>query len=332
LQTEDLRRDLLAWFDEHQRDLPWRKTKDPYAIWVSEIMLQQTQVSTVLPYYARWMERFPTAGALAEADEQEVLSYWQGLGYYRRGRNLLKGAQFVRERGVPRTANEWLSVPGVGRYTSGAIASIAHGEPTPVVDGNVERVFARLTGNCASGPDLHKAAWLWAEKLVPKSRPGDWNQALMELGATVCTPRKPLCPACPVKTYCSAYREDKQEELPTPKVATKPIHLSYIVWIPYNAGSFGLRQIPEGQWWHGMWEFPRAVESADLQKLLPDVKPQRLTVLKHQVTHHKIVLEAFVADVAVRNAKLNWHTAVELEALPMPAPQRRLLRLAAARC
>lgn len=283
-------------------------------------MLQQTQVATVIPYFVRWIARFPTVSSLAEATEQDVLAMWQGLGYYRRCRMLLEGSKFVAANGMPSTAAAWRDVPGVGRYTAGAIASIASGEVTPLIDGNVERVFARLTGCDFSGSKLAKAAWDWAESLVDPNRPGDHNQALMELGATVCKPLNPSCPSCPLKTQCFAYQNSAQDQLPVKTERRKTVVLNQCVAVHYADGKFGLRQIPEGEWWQGMWEFPRSEAN--------DPKPNglKLGVVRHVVTHHKISLEVFL--VSDTNNGLIWYREGELETLPLPAPQRRSLEMA----
>ena len=214
-----IRGKLLCWYDEAGRDLPWRHTRDPYAVWVSEVMLQQTRVETVIPYYERFLESFPTARALAEADEDTVLSHWSGLGYYRRARLLHQGVrEVVAEYGgeVPEDADARRALPGVGRYTAGAIGSIAFDKEEPVVDGNVTRVLARLLrikkpiGSSATTNQL----WEEAARLVPGERPGDLNQALMELGATLCTPTKPRCLICPLTDACTAAKHGTQYERP----------------------------------------------------------------------------------------------------------------------
>ena len=200
----EIRRRLLSAYDVGKRDLPWRGEEDPYRIWVSEVMLQQTRVETVVPYYRAWMDRFPTVEALAEADEDEVLRAWQGFGYYSRARRLREGARVVRERFggcLPRSSLELRDLPGVGEYTAGAVASIAFGEVVPAVDGNVKRVLARLFDVPTPSPAELRAL---AADLVDPKRPGDFNQALMELGATVCTPRAPLCGECPLDSICLA--------------------------------------------------------------------------------------------------------------------------------
>src|SRR5437660_1864221 len=204
--TRSFRRNLLTWYREHQRPLPWRKTRDPYRIWVSEIMLQQTRVAAVLEHYKRFLKKFPTVRHLAFATEAEVLAAWSRVGYYRRARMLHRAAKLVateRSGRVPQTAAKLRILPGIGRYTANAIASIAFGEPVAVVDGNVERVLERLSGERL--PD--ERLWAVASDLLVRERPGDFNQAMMELGATVCMPRAPLCLSCPVVEMCSTRGE-----------------------------------------------------------------------------------------------------------------------------
>jgi A/G-specific adenine glycosylase len=217
--VKGLRRALLDWYRANRRDLPWRATRDPYAIWISEAMLQQTRVETAIPYYERFLARFPDLQTLADADSDDVLGVWAGLGYYSRARNLHAAARIVVDEHageLPDDAEALRSLPGVGRYTAGAVASIAFDRPEPVVDGNVSRVFARLRG---IRDDVRKAAtvrrlWEEAAALVRGPHPGDLNQALMELGARVCTPRAPRCPVCPVAHHCEAQRGGDAEALP----------------------------------------------------------------------------------------------------------------------
>lgn len=226
-----LRRALLAFFDREQRDLPWRETDDPYAIWVSEIMAQQTRVETVVPYYRAWLEAFPTVEALAGADEGDVLKRWEGLGYYSRARNLHRAAQLVRERfggRVPDTVAGLRELPGVGPYTAGAVASMAFGVAAPAIDGNVKRVFARLFDD--PKPAASRLTG-WGEALVDPERPGDFNQALMELGATVCTPRSPTCMLCPVAEHCRALDEGTVAERPAPRKRRPVPHQDHAVLV-----------------------------------------------------------------------------------------------------
>ncbi|MCI0672478.1 MAG: A/G-specific adenine glycosylase [Myxococcaceae bacterium] len=256
-----LRSELLSWFDAHRRELPWRRTKDAYAIWLSEVMLQQTQVAVVIPYWQRFLERLPTVQALARAELSEVLGAWKGLGYYTRARNLHRAAQQMLERHggrVPDTHAELLALPGFGRYTAGAVASIAFGLPTPLVDGNVARLFARLFE--VEGPpgdrEREERLWALAEALVQGERPGDLNQALMELGATVCRPEAPTCLLCPVRRHCRALAHGRVDELPPPKERRplKALTLALAVWRRGEHVLLARRE--ERGLFGGLWELP----------------------------------------------------------------------------
>lgn len=259
------RQALLHWYDHHQRTLPWREVQDPYATWVSEIMLQQTQVATVIDYFNRWMVRFPDVHSLASADLDEVLSMWAGLGYYRRAKLLHKAARYVVEElggQMPQELKGLLALPGVGRYTAGAIASIAFEQSVPIVDGNVERILARLR-TVAGDPkskDNQKIFWQMAEALVDDERPGDFNQSMMELGATVCTPKKPTCLLCPVRALCMAYAEGDVLSYPAKVKRAKKKKQHVITCIVYaqrdNQPVTLLMQRPEEGLLANMWEFP----------------------------------------------------------------------------
>src|SRR5437867_3203528 len=214
-KTRKLRQLLLEWYALHKPDLPWRARREPYEIWISEIMLQQTRVQTVLPYYERFLRRFPTVRALAEAKEPEVISLWAGLGYYSRARNLHRAAKLIGERyqwNFPEKLAEIIELPGVGRYTAGAIASIAFNEPVPIVDGNVRRVISRLHGTESRPPEAY--FWKTAKEWIPDGRAAEFNQAVMELGAVVCTPATPLCLKCPVRSLCEARKRGIQDKIP----------------------------------------------------------------------------------------------------------------------
>ncbi len=257
---------MLRWYDENKRPLPWRETRDPYAIWVSEIMAQQTRVETVSRYWPRFLERFPTVADLAGAEEDEVLSLWSGLGYYRRARLLHKGAKEVQAQyggEVPADAAQRLALPGIGRYTAGAIGSISFEQPEAVVDGNVARVFSRLflIETPLGASVTEKRLWQEAEALVLGERPGDWNQSIMELGALICTPKSPKCGECPVQNLCAAKGDGSVDRLPVPKAKKPPkqVFLSVVVAHPKgqpdqvflqkdNGARFGGKNLFGGLW------------------------------------------------------------------------------------
>lgn len=254
---------LLRYFDRDRRDLPWRMTDDPYQIWVSEVMLQQTRVETVVPYYRAWMEAFPTLADLAAASEDRVLKQWQGLGYYSRARNLHRAARIVRERlggVVPRTVEALRILPGVGPYTAGAVASIAHGQAVPAVDGNVRRVLARFLDHPSPSAGQLEG---WAGRLVDPVRPGDFNQALMELGSQVCTPRTPTCATCPVATWCRALAAGTVAERPAPR--RRPDvpheHRAVLVLAHHHGGRWWVQveRRPDTGLLARMWAFPDAL-------------------------------------------------------------------------
>jgi A/G-specific adenine glycosylase len=340
---------LLRWYGANRRDLPWRRTSDPYAIWVSEAMLQQTQVATVRGYYERWMERFPTVLALADSSESDVLHAWQGLGYYSRAKNLLRGAQTVARRHggkLPETANELRALPGIGPYSAGAIASIAYGERVPLVDGNVVRVLSRLFGlrGDPTRAPLKKRLWQVADELVPAASPGDFNQALMELGATVCSPRAPKCDACPLRTPCEARSTgvvDELPELPRRRASVAVARAAAVVW--HDGRVLVVRVPADSKRWAGFWKFPnvdvapkesaedaarraaRAVVSSPVRSAAP------LLTVRHSVTHHRITLDVFRCDAsptarARSKSESAWRRPDELDELPMPAPDRRIAR------
>jgi A/G-specific adenine glycosylase len=312
---------LLEWYDANGRDLPWRRTKEPYPVWVSEVMLQQTQVATALPYYERWMARFPTVEALAMASLEEALSKWQGLGYYRRCKLLHKGAQAVVASGWPASYREWLAVPGVGPYTAAALSSICLGLPTAVVDGNVERVYARVCADPALDPHLLKHAQQWATQQMFAPRPGDWNQAVMELGATICTPRHPKCTICPIEEDCIARQTWQVENFPAANPKPEVRHLQWQVAVPFRNGKFGLEKVPAGEWWEDLWRFPTTHDDGQT-----DPWAEVAGHVRHTVTHHRITM-LVVLQRPDEPGHLSWHTLEELETIPIPAPYRKALAL-----
>jgi A/G-specific adenine glycosylase len=323
-----LRRALLAFYDEHKRDLPWRATRDPYAIWISEIMLQQTQVDVVKPRYAKFMALFPSVKALARASEAQVCEAWAGLGYYRRARNLHKAAQqLVHEHGgeFPRSAKELQRLAGIGRYTSGAIASIAFGEEAPIVDGNVARVLARIF-MIEDAPDTtpgRKATWALATDLAKGPRPGDLNQALMELGATVCTPRSPKCVICPAARMCKARLTGEESLYPRPvkQAKTKLLPLSFAI-CEASDGVY-LRQRPLDGLWPGLWEPPSADSPAELAALVGAKLGKPIGEVTHQLSHRDVRATIYrVRRVTTALALEAWENPLEA---PLSALARKVL-------
>ncbi|WP_394792754.1 A/G-specific adenine glycosylase [Armatimonas sp.] len=336
---------LLDWYAVHKRALPWRRTSDPYAIWVSEMMLQQTQVATATPYFERWMARFPTVNALAEAPLEEVLKHWQGLGYYARARNLHKAAKLICEQlggAFPTTYEGILALPGVGRYTAGAICSIALGLDTPIVDANVIRVLCRvfsIPGDPKS-PKTLDALWEKAEELLPHGQSGDFNQALMELGALHClTP--PRCTHCPVQSVCTAFQQSQTEQFPA-FAAKKAFttHNDVSLWIERDE-EFLLIKRPDEGLWGGLYELPRVTATPDetieqaaaraLEELVGATGSvgERLASLRHGVTTRKITLSALAVAVVRMPNPLPpgclWATRTDLARYPLSSPQAKLL-------
>ncbi len=305
-QVAYLQETLLGWYEACRRDLPWRRTRDPYAIWVSEIMLQQTRVETVIPYYERFLTRFPTALALAEAPPDDVLAAWSGLGYYRRARMLLEGARVVAGKGgvVPGDREGLLAVPGIGKYTAGAIASIAFGQPVGLVDGNVARVLARVF---AIDEDMRKQGMRTAEKvadaIVAKEDPGAWNQALMELGATICTPRSPSCATCPIASECRALRENRVAQLPVLSEKKAPLarRVQAIVATDAASGSVLLARRRPDLLFGGLWEPPSLEGGPKMRNLLtawlPVGKLVRAGAVEHVLSHRKLTIDVLRATL-----------------------------------
>jgi A/G-specific adenine glycosylase len=314
---KDCRSNLTRWFQRHGRDLPWRRTRDPYAVMVSEFMLQQTQVATVIPYYERWLARFPTFTALAAAAESEVLHAWQGLGYYARARNLHRAAKHVAAQhggALPRDLDAIRALPGVGRYTAGAIASFAFDLPAPIVDANVARVLARLLDLREPIDSTRGLATLWttAEALVPKRGARTFNSALMELGALLCTPRQPQCLLCPVRTHCAA---EQPESLPVKKARAPTIALTEdCAWI-VQRGRLLLEQ-QTGRRWRGLWKLPALAT--------PPRAATPLVTLEYPFTHHRVTLRVFAgAAPRVPAAEQCWFDTAALDAAALPSPHRR---------
>jgi len=332
---------LLRWFEKNKRDMPWRKTRDPYAVWISEMMLQQTQVATVIPYYERFLKAFPTVHRLARADLSDVLRIWEGLGYYSRARNLHKAARTVVTRfngTIPDNLKDLLSLPGIGRYTAGAILSIAFNRETPVLDGNVKRVLCRL---CAIPEDpretkTEERLWSISGSLIPEGHAHSFNQALMEFGATTCTPRDPMCLLCPLQRFCSARKKGNPESFPK-KVSKKKIpHVEAVSAVIIKDGRVILRQRPPTGLLGGLWEFPNweIEKGKDLKRSLKNhlKKEGNLTVrvdglvgtLKHTYSHFKLTLHVFYCEIPRGKIPGKWVSTRDLHRYPMSRLHRRI--------
>jgi A/G-specific adenine glycosylase len=348
----------VAWYRAHRRDLPWRRTSDPYAIWVSEVMLQQTRIAVVMPYYERWMRRFPDPASLAAAPLDDVLAAWSGLGYYGRARNLHRGAREVVERyggRVPDTAAALRDLPGVGRYTAGAIASMAFGRREPLVDGNVARVLARLFAieeDVKSAPAARRL-WQIAAELVPEAAPGDFNQGLMELGQEICTPASPRCDVCPLADRCAARASGRAGELPVigkrPAAADKPLLRAHSVWIERGGRVLLARRRPRGLF-GGLWELPQAPDREQLRALFAELgarlelgrAPRPVHRHRQVLSHRRLEIELYVGRMVGRlrtrgpgrasppagesaYERFAWHSLGSLGSLGVAASSRAIL-------
>jgi A/G-specific adenine glycosylase len=347
------RRRLRAWYARHARDLAWRRSRDPYRIWVSEIMLQQTQVATVEPFFERFLESFPTIEALARADERKVLRAWEGLGYYRRARQLHRAAQIlVEEHGgrFPRDPQAVRRLPGIGRYTAGAILSIAFGAREPILEGNTTRVHCRLLayrGDPAASPG-QRLLWAMAERVLPRRNVGRFNQALMELGSQVCLARRPRCEDCPVAPLCRARAQGIESRIPRPKAKPRYEDRHEVAVIVRRGGRVLVARCPENGRWAGLWDFPRFQVHADepaalgqqiargvLRQTGVQVEPGRhLKTLKHGVTRFHITLDCYEArylsgpDGKPDPTETRWLRPAELDEYPLSTTGRKLSQLA----
>jgi len=337
---------IERWYLANARDLPWRREpyfRDAYCVYVSEIMLQQTQVKTVIPYWERWMQHFPTIASLAVADEQRVLKLWEGLGYYTRARNLQKAARIICEKHsarFPRAFDDILALPGIGRYTAGAIASIAYGDPTPILDGNVIRVLSRqfaIEGDPKSSANQTRLWYLSTQLVTASNSPSALNQGLMELGATICTPREPQCRACPIRRTCEAFRLNRVTEFPQIPERKKPRQRKFIAYIFHHGDSVLVRQRSSNVVNGNLWEFPNfeilrgkaAAEKSRFSSL--HLRP--FATIKHTITNNRITLTAKTAHLNGEAATIatdlaaEWRTISELEKLPFSSAHSKLRAL-----
>lgn len=344
-----IHRRLLSWFGDNARPLPWRSTRDPYRIWISEVMLQQTQVVTVIPYYQRFLKHFPSLTRLAKAREHDVLVLWEGLGYYRRARDLFRASRILRENDyttIPDDPDVVRSLPGFGRYTTNAVLSQAYDRRVPILEANSQRVLCRLFGIDRNPKEaaVQKRLWELAEELLPTKSVGDFNQGMMELGALVCTPATPSCHACPLHKHCRAYQENRQHELPVRAKVERTIAVTEVAIMVNKGDRWLVVQRPNHGRWGGLWEFPHEAlqqdESAEAVALtlldrlgLHGVVGDHVGSIRHAVTRFRIRLTALcvrmhggrLKTAAYRNAA--WVRLEDLPGYPLSAPQRRLARL-----
>jgi A/G-specific adenine glycosylase len=344
------RQRLITWYRRHARELSWRGTRNPYAVWVSEIMLQQTQVATVERYYPRFLEAFPTIAALAAAPEDRVLRLWEGLGYYRRARQLHAAAkQIVADHGgvFPRDIEAVRALPGIGRYTAGAILSIAFDQRQPILEANTIRLLSRLLAyrgdpTSSAGQQL---LWQLAESLLPLRNCGQFNQALMELGSLICTPRDPKCDACPLQSLCPTRRNGLQNVIPAPKRQPRMEDLHEVAVIVVRRGQLLFRKCAEGERWAGLWDFPRFGVTANNGNPIPQqiadhvrrltgveiASLSHVTTLRHGVTRFRIKLDGYVAEFE-SGTKTNgtqsqqWVKPSDLERFPLSTTGRKLAK------
>jgi len=341
---------LLGWFQKHQRALPWRESHSPYEVWISEIMLQQTQVKTVLPYYLRWMERFPGVLSVASASEEELLKHWEGLGYYSRVRNIHKAARMIMEKHggeFPKNPEAVRSLPGIGPYTAGAVMSLAFNEPHAIVDGNVERVVARLFNLDKPVKSREGRSFIWktAREYIPRGKARDFNQAVMELGAMVCLPRKPSCPSCPLTMCCASHQLGLVEKRPVtgPRKVITPLHVSIGLLLKGDR-VFIQKRSPHGLMPH-LWEFPggkieedESPEAALVREFQEELevsihKLDKIGVIRHSYTSFRVTLHAFFCELrhphehpAVKSAvKGLWVPREDLNNHAFPAANRKLI-------
>ncbi|HHP7243226.1 MAG TPA: A/G-specific adenine glycosylase [Elainellaceae cyanobacterium] len=347
-RLETMRRALLSWYAEMGRDLPWRHSQDPYKIWVSEVMLQQTQVKTVIPYYERWLERFPTIEALATASQQDALKAWQGLGYYARVRNLHRAAQeIVATYGnqFPNRLDDAIALPGIGRTTAGGILSAAYNQPTPILDGNVKRVLSRITALKKPPNKALKFLWELSTDLLDSKQPRNFNQALMDLGATICTRQNPVCNQCPWSSFCQAYHLNLQMDLPMTESRSPLPHKNIGVAVIWNEQQQILidRRRQEGLL-GGLWEFPggkiepgETVEACIKREISEelDIEIQvgdRLTVIEHAYSHFRVTLHVHHCAYLGGEPKplecdeIRWVNLDEIDQYPFPKANERIIK------
>ena len=333
---------LLRWFEKNKRDLPWRKTTDPYAIWVSEIMLQQTQVETVIPYYKTFLKSFPSIRQLAKSDLSKVLKVWEGLGYYSRARNLHRASQIVLNhfhRKIPDTLKDLLNLPGIGRSTAGAILSFAFQKEAPILDGNVKRVLSRLFAVSGSLGEKETERFLWkiSESLIPRGHSNPFNQALMDLGSMLCTPIEPQCRRCPLHHFCKGRASGNPERFPAKKVKRTIPHVESVSAVIKKNGKVLLSQRPPRGLLGGLWEFPNwKTEREERLRLRNRIQKEMgmnvevkesVGTFKQTFSHFKLTLHVFNCEAIDGRGKGKWVPIRKLHLFPMPRIHRRVAEM-----
>jgi len=343
MSPQQFQQAVLNWFDLHGRtDLPWQSSINPYRVWVSEIMLQQTQVSTVIPYFERFMHTFPSVSALASASEDEVLHHWTGLGYYARARNLHKTAKLICQElngEFPDSVEQLIELPGIGRSTAGAICSIAFKKPAAILDGNVKRVLARFAAieGWPGQTAVHKRLWAEAETYSPLHRVADYTQAMMDLGATLCTRSSPNCAACPISANCIAFSQGQQTDYPGKKPKKKlPVKTALFLMIQNHQGELLLEKNPPAGLWGGLWVFPQCESTTEIEKTCSELgiafsqyqlMPERRHTFSHfHLDYQPLIIKADNSDLRVAETDNQvWYNPQKPLSLGMPAPIKALL-------
>jgi A/G-specific adenine glycosylase len=344
LNLSAFQENLLNWYSTEKRDLPWRWTKDPYKILVSEVMLQQTQVETVIPYYNRWMDQFDSVDKLASASLDKILNLWEGMGYYSRAKNLHRAAQEIVKKyqsRFPESFRDLIKLPGIGKYTAGAVASIAFNQAVPAVDANVKRVISRLL--CSHSPP--QKIWDIAQSLIDKNSPADFNQAMMELGALICISKNPRCKICPVSSFCQAYKRGVQERFPPKRKSRKIEEISTVLGILVDNGKIYIQKRPLEGLWGGLWEFPggkiepgEAAEEALYREIREELGVEIIIIgreksIRHAYTRFRVILYPYLcqlkrnAPLIPQVAELRWVLLEELSRFAFPAANRKIIQI-----
>ncbi|QHJ12284.1 Adenine DNA glycosylase [Paraglaciecola mesophila] len=333
---------ILSWFDSHGRkDLPWQQGKTPYSVWVSEIMLQQTQVKTVIPYYQKFMQRFPDILTLADAPQDEVLHHWTGLGYYARARNLQKAARVIRDQydgKFPQDINDVIALPGIGRSTAGAVLSLACAQHHSILDGNVKRVLARYfaVDGWPGKKDVERALWQYADSLTPNSRTGDYTQAMMDMGATICTRSKPKCDSCPLQQNCLAFAQGRQSELPGKKPKKDIPVRTTVMLIPMWQSQVLIYQRPPSGLWGGLWGFYETESLDTLEATAQQLNLGRYTRLplnpfRHTFSHFHLDIQPVIlhleqpSSLQINEKQQIWYDLLNQPSVGLAAPTKKLL-------